>query len=385
MGKILGKVVGLVLLAALVVFGGGGWYYAGQALDPVTPGPEPRHVQVVAIDDVSVTLRDVDAPSWALGDLRNVVTVGFDHDRGYLRLSGRPLAVETSPIEATRMFEVVEGNPPAVGDRGSLEIAAFPDDPNEMGLGVQDVQAESDLGSFPGWVFRGDQRGDQWVVFVHGRGGTRAEALRAVDHVVGELGMSALVITHRNDPGAPASRDGHGHLGDSEWRDLQTWLRWLRDQHGPSGVVLYGYSQGGSVVASCLRRCEDTSDVSRVVLDSPMLSVSETLRLQARGRDIPRPLIDPLLASAEVFIGLRGGPELDRLEHVRALAEMDLPILVFHGTEDSSVPAGPSRALATRDPDQVTFVDYDGDHTRLWNVDESRHDQALADFLTTEG
>lgn len=381
MGKLRTLVVSLVVVG-LAVFGGGGWSGANQVLAPGTPGPQPRNVEVVAIDEATVTLQDVDAPATALDDLRGDITVGFDHDRGYLRLSGAPVGVQTGPVTVTRTHEVVAGNPPAIGDRGAVEVAAFPHDPYALGLDLQDVQAELDQGAFPGWLFPGGERADQWVVFVHDRDGGRSDALRAVHHVVGDLGMSALVVTHRNDPGAPASPDGHGHLGDSEWHDLEGWLAWLRQHHAPDEVVLYGIGQGGSVVASCLRWCADIADVSGVVLDAPLLSASETLDRQARQRGVPGPLVDPLLSTVGMFVGLRSGPDLDNLEHVVALAELDLPVLLVHGTEDTVVPVGPSRALATRDPDQVTLVEYDGGHARLWNLDRERFDNALTEFLT---
>lgn len=385
LGRLIRTVVLGVVVAALAL-AGGGWYYADQALARGVPGPEARDVEVVAINGDRVTLRAVDAPTWAVQDLVGDLVVGFDHDRGYLRLRGAPVGdVGDDPATATRRFEVVVGTPPAIGDLGAIEVAAYPDDPGALGLAFEDVVLAGELGSFPGWVFPGAARADEWVVIVHGRGGTREGGLRAVDHVVGELGMSALVISYRNDPGAPLAPDGKGQFGDSEWRDLEEWLAWVRRSRDPSSITLLGQSQGGSLVAACMRRCAATQDIDRIVLDAPLLSLSETLRLQATNRGIPGIVQGPLLRTAGWIMERRTDIRTDRVEHVVALANMDLPILVFHGTNDTTVPEGPSRALANLDPDQVRLVTHDGEHVRAWNVDEAAYDRALTTFLAESG
>jgi dienelactone hydrolase len=371
-----------VLVLVLVVFGGGGFYYSTQLLDPGMPGDVPRDVKVTGAEDGTVTLRELDAPPWVVADLQGGADVGFAHDRGYLRLLDPPTDVAVgTDVTAAWSFEEVAGSLPPVGEVGTVEVRAFPEDPTVLGLPVADVTTESDLGTFPAWVFPGTTNAEHWIVFTHGRGGSRGESLRAVDHVVGELGYSALVITHRNDPGAPPSPDGNGHFGDTEWQDLQLWLTWLVENESPAEITLFGFSQGASVTASCLRRCDDTSLVTGAILDSPLLSINETLDLQAAERGIPAVMIPPLLTATEWIADLRGGPDFGNLEHVGPMADLDLPILAFHGTEDLDVPISPTRALAALDPEQVTVVEYEGRHVRGWNVDREAYDAALTAFL----
>ena len=369
-------VVALVLVLGLAV---GGWYYTNELLPAAVPGEVATDVEVVAVDGDSITLRPDDAPAHDVEDLRSDQVLGFQHLTGYLQLSGPP---ETSDGTTTRSFDVVMGTPPAAGDRGDVQAYAYPDDPTALSLEVEDVVAPGPLGDLPGWRFPGE--GDtarDWVVFVHGRGASRAETLRGVEIVVSETGRSALVVTYRNDPAAPASPDGFGHFGDTEWLDLQAWLSWLDATAAPRSVTFYGYSQGGSVVAACLRRCDDTSGVTGTILDSPLLSMHATLQLQAEGRDLPGPVIGPLLFATKAVSTLRGGPDYARLEHVDALAELDLPLLVFHGREDDTVPFAPAAELAESDPADVTFVPYDGGHVRAWNVDRDGYTDAVVGFL----
>lgn len=373
--------IGVPVVLALVLIGvaAGGWYYANELLPAAVPESRASDVEVVAVGGDTISLRPVGAPERDVADLRSDHVVGFQHVTGYLQLGGAP--VEIDGDEVTRQFRVISGTTPSAGERGDVQAFAYPNDPTALGHEVEEVTAPGPTGDLPGWRFVGEgSSADEWVVLVHGRGATRAETLRGVD-VVREAGRSALVVSYRNDPDAPPSDDGFGHFGDTEWLDLQAWLTWLQEADAPEAITLYGYSQGSSIVAACLRRCQDTEAVTGAVLDSPLLSMQATLELQAAGRDIPGPVIGPLLFATKAMSTLRGGPDYGNLEHVEALAELDLPLLVFHGRDDTSVPFAPSRQLADLDPDQVTLVAYDGEHVRGWNADPDGYEQAVVTFL----
>lgn len=394
MFSLLRSLVGAIVVVALLVFAGGGYYYSSQVLEPGVAGPSARDMVVTEVDGGTISIESRGAPEWSVHDLVGDLQLGFATDRGYLRLRDAGVQSEAAADDdpgsdgdsehdasASRTYEMVDGNAPAVGDLGGIETRAFPEDPNVLGLPFADVTIDTDLGTFAGWEFVGATNPDRWVVFTHGRGGSRGSALRAAEHVVGDLGYSMLMITHRNDPGVAASPDGHGHFGTTEWEELEAWLHWLSRTHAPQDVVLFGAGQGASITAFCLQWCEDIPPVSGAILDSPLLSLPETLDRQADDRGIPELLRGPLLSATGVIVGLRAGLDVGAVDHVTTLAELDLPILAFHGTQDQSLPISPTRALATRDPDQVTLVEYEGDHERFWNVDESGHDAALTEFL----
>lgn len=363
-----------VVLVVVAGLGAGGWYYTNELLPAIAPDAVAEDVEVIELTGDAITLR----PDDPTDDL-TLPTVGFQHRAGYLQLTGPAQARGDGSVE--RGYEVVAGTPPAVGDRGDVQVDSWPDDPSALGLPAEEVSTAGPLGELAGWWFPGDgPRGEHVVVLVHGRGARRAETLRAARLVVRDAGATALVVAYRNGDGAPASPDGFGHFGDAEWLDLQGWLEYL-EERAPAGVTLYGFSQGASVVASCLRRCDDTSAVTGVILDSPLLSMQATLELQAAERDIPSAAIGPLLVATKVISTLRGGPDFANLEHVAALADLDLPILAFHGRDDTTVPFAPTRALAQADPDQVRFVAYDGGHVRGWNVDPAEYTDRVVTFL----
>ena len=82
-----------------------------------------------------------------------------------------------------------------------MDSSAFPLDPMEaFGLPFEDAPFSSPLGDFDAWFVNGSS--NTWVIFVHGRGNNRREALRMLPTVL-DSGHPSLLITYRNDEDAP--------------------------------------------------------------------------------------------------------------------------------------------------------------------------------------
>nr|WP_277349824.1 alpha/beta fold hydrolase [Planosporangium thailandense] len=266
-----------------------------------------------------------------------------------------------------------------------LDTGVFTGDPRTArGLPFTDVTIHDDGGDAPAWYVppTASPARTTWVIAVHGRGGTRQEALRVLP-TIAAAGAPTLVVTYRNDVGAPRSPDGYYHLGDTEWRDVAAAVRYARD-HGATGVVLYGWSMGGAVVMTTIRRLPpaDAALVRGAVLDCPVLDWNATLDLQASQRSLP----EFLTWTAERVVEQRAHLSLDDFDQVDRAGTFTTPFLLFVDRSDSTVPPGPSLRFAAARPDLVTLVTTSGgDHTRSWNVDPTGYESAVAGFLTAHG
>jgi len=372
----------VVVLLVLVTggLGAGGWVYSDEMLPAPPPWDPAFDVEVVASDhDAGRVVLDV-----AEGDLVDLDLVGFRTAGGLLVLQGD---AEVDAGGTARQGALLTGTWPEPGALGRPEVSVYAGSPDEtLGLDTTIVEVPGPLGTMPAWRVEPPNRADDatWAVLVHGRGGDLHEPNRLLP-VLGELGLPSLTISVRNDPDAAPDPDGWGRFGDAEWEDLDAAVGYLKDVEGAERFVLVGYSQGAAIVLNHLRRSDLADDTEAAVLISPLVSLNATLRQQAVLREIPGPLIGPLVSSAQVVARLRSGMVAGNLEHARDADAFSTPMLVTHGDADSTVPVEPSRELAAARPDLVLYAEYaDVEHVREWNADRVRFEADLRDFLADQ-
>ncbi len=247
-----------------------------------------------------------------------------------------------------------------------------------LGLAFRSVRVEGPLGSYPAWFVTG--RESTWVIYVHGRAANRAEGLRSLD-VLARRGLPGLLITYRNDEGAPRSADGRYRLGLTEWQDLAAAVRYALD-HGARDVVIEAYSMGGQIALQFMRRSPLAARVRALVLESPVLDWNATLALRARNLGIPGPMTWLGKTTASARVGLDWS-QLDQVTDVRPIRA---PVLLFHNLRDHFTPESSSEAFARARPDSVTLIRVArGNHVEAWNADSAGYAAVLGGWLAARG
>ncbi len=250
--------------------------------------------------------------------------------------------------------------------------------PEEAGLEVTEVQYDSPIGPMDAWVTEGTR--SEWVIHVHGRSAGRAEALRSMVFL-DEAGYHQMAITYRNDPGQPADSSGQYRYGVTERDDLAAAVDYARAQ-GATDIMLYGYSTGAAIsMAYAIRQPIET--VAAMVFDSPNLDLEETVDFGASQEElVGLPLPFTLTSTAKFFAALRTDINWRSFDYVDRSAALSMPVLVFHGTEDMTVPLETSRQLADARSDVVRFEVVEGaGHVESYNVDPASYRLQVLDFL----
>lgn len=369
----------VLVVLALIFHGGGGWYFADEIREDalaVRPADDDSDVVVAEVGPGSVGLRVVEGED---PDLTDPGVIGLSWDTGY----GQLLDIEANNPDGSvvRRLVRIEGDLPTVGDIADLDGFAFPPDPSRaFGLSFNEVTYPSPLGDMAAWEILASSR--TWVIHVHGLRASRAEALRLVGPIA-SAGYAQLVITYRNDDGQPQDPSGFYRYGETEWEDIAAAVDYVVGR-GAEKVVLVGYSTGAAHVLSYLYQTPDSLVVA-AILDAPNIDFEATVDLGASQRRlpyVPLPLPGTLVWTAKRLASVRFGLDWGKLDYVSRASELNRPVLVFHGSEDETVPFSTSRELAAARPTLVRFVVVAGaGHVRSWNVGPDAYERRVEEFL----
>lgn len=185
---------------------------------------------------------------------------------------------------------------------------------------------------------------DPVVLYLHGNAGHLQDWGWHADLYV-EAGYDFLVIDYR----------GYGKSGgrvESEAQlhaDVDRVWEWTTDRYAPSEVTLVGYSLGAALAARLA--CDTGRPPARLVLLAPFYSA----------RDLARHLV-PYIPIGLLRYPLRTDLALAECRH-------DLPITIFHGEDDRTVPFAQGRRLA----------ELLGSRARLVPLPDATHQDIAAD------
>ena len=339
--------------------------------------PEPFDLLAMSLETGRITLSTTsDTPSddeWnrpGIWGLKSLDT--------YNQVSG--IVAETGD-SVTRELTVLS-RPPETPAPVLLDPYAYPGDPLVAhGIEFTEVEVSAPLGDFPAWLTDGDS--DTWVILIHGQGSSREQFLRIIPTLV-ESGHPTLTITYRNDRDVPASPSGYYGFGTEEWEELEDAVAFALSA-GARDVVLVGYSMGGAIAVNFMYSSALSTQVRGLILDSPALHFDRTIDFGGSQERVLGVALPGLLTSlAKVMTTLRFGIDYSAMNHLDRVGELpsSVPVLLLHGSDDTSVPVSISEDFAEARPDIVEYHVLPGAmHVRLWNHDPRQYEAILRDFL----
>jgi acetyl esterase/lipase len=360
----------LALLVALAVAAAVTWHFSSAVLVP-DHHDWPLEVTVEGVKPGRVTLSDGH-------DSEQPGVYGLDWQTGHAIVG--PVLSEADGTVTRRLSDVRGYLVPGI--HVGLDSHVYSGDPGQaLGLPFRSVGVPDQLGPMPAWLVPAAPAAPlaarkTWAIVVHGHNDNRQNDLR-IAPTLRRTGLTSLLISYRNDLGAPESPDGLYHLGQTEWIDLQAAVRYAL-AHGAQRVVLVGYSMGGALIAQFMQRSRLSQDVAALVLDAPVLDWRSVIEYNAEQIGLPGFLGTPV----EWMIDARANPDWDSLDALQHPESFHLPILLFHSTEDELVPISTSDDFAAELPRWVTYyrVPIVG-HTESWNLNPGLYDHRLRRFL----
>ncbi|GGL88764.1 alpha/beta hydrolase [Deinococcus aerolatus] len=255
--------------------------------------------------------------------------------------------------------------------------------PGQLGIDYEVTSVHTDVGDMPAWHIPSvSGKKDAIAIVIHGHGGQRAQALRMLP-ALRRAGVASLFVTFRNAHGAPRVGRGYLSLGDKEAEDVIAALDWAKAS-GYGRAMLYGFSMGGNVALSVLRPRHQPYPipVAGVALDCPALDWRDTIRANGQRYGIPGFMARQIGRFVQYLVTRRSGQDFDVVDQLAAAPKFNLPILLWHGTRDATIPIRQSDALAAARPDLVEYHRVEGaKHIRCWNIDPEKYDAELEAFI----
>ncbi|MGL5830403.1 MAG: alpha/beta hydrolase family protein, partial [Angustibacter sp.] len=355
--------VGATVASAAGVIGtvgaAAGGYFARRV---ITPGRQkPNDLEILRLAERSVTMS-----ATVETKVPGRYGIWLDGGAGHARVG---LILAATATEVTRELLAVDFGELHTGPARWNQYYYAGNPTTSLGLAHDDLLIDSEVGPLPVWrIPVADRPTRACAIAVHGLTATRQECLRAIKPLH-RLGVDVLVPSYRNDQDAPADPSGRYHLGDDEWRDIESVMSWALEQ-GAEELLLIGWSMGGATVLATAQRSDLAEHICALVLNGPVIDWQHVLDHNAQLRHIPVPvnrfgqwlLRNPVGHRA---MGLTKPLDLRRLDSLAGAENLRHPILLIHSDADVYVPNRPSLALAEARPDLVNLVPWQvGGHTK---------------------
>lgn len=388
--RVLRRVAVVAVVLLVLFYGAGGWYFSSElgadafeVEDPDEDSSDDFDLEVVSVQDDRITLRGEEGGD---DDLLTDGVYGVELPDGWLHVGAvLDAAVEDGHDVVTRTLEMVSGATPTPGTPANLDSWYHEGDPSDVGLPFEDVSFRSSLGDFDAWFV--PATGGTWAVVVHGKGAERREGLRLLESIH-SAGFPALIINYRNDAGELRDPSGYHRYGSTEWAEVEGAVRFALDQ-GATDVVLVGMSTGAAHALSFFYESDLSGVVTAAIFDAPNIDFGRTVDYGASQRSIPLlgvKVPQSLTTVAKFIASFRFDFDWSQHDFIDESDRLDFPILVFHGTEDGTVPFDVSERLREERPDLVTVVVVDGaGHVQSWNNDPTRYRSEVEAFLDSVG
>lgn len=248
--------------------------------------------------------------------------------------------------------------------------------PADFGLASREARIPTARGRrLFGWLIALD-RPAPLVVIVHGWGGNAGHMLPLAP-LFHHAGLHVLLIDARNH----GRSDGDNFSSMPRFaEDVDHAVDWAaRELGGHCGKrVLLGHSVGGGAVLLAASR---HTDIAAVISIASFAHPADMMRRQLRAHGVPALLVGAILTYIEWVIGYR----YDDIAPVHTVCRTGCPVLLVHGTHDTTVPVADARAIhaACPDPNVELLLIEGGTHTSVARLDSRGRE--LLSFLARAG
>lgn len=190
------------------------------------------------------------------------------------------------------------------------------------------------------------------------------------------LGFNAVVYDHRRHGESEGKTTSYGHY---EKLDLQAMVQAVRERIGEDALLgVHGESMGAATTILYAGTLENRANF--YVSDCAFSNFPQLLeRIFKNSLPIVPKYSVPF---ANVFVKLRDGYSLTEVDPLKAVPNIDKPVLFIHSEPDSFIPAEMSKQLyEAKQGDKMLKIFEQGEHAKSFNESPLEYEQTVAKFL----
>ena len=245
--------------------------------------------------------------------------------------------------------------------------AEFQDSPSDYGAEFESVRFGSRRGdvTLDGWLLRGRERMPT-LIFCHGiEVGRTGDGLTELAAMLNRRGFGILQFDFR------AHGLSEGDRVSSGWHErmdaLGAYDYLVSKGVLPDEIGLHGVSMGAG--AACLAAAEEPG-IRALSLDTPYANASEMILRETSFRTRLPSWVAAVFVSCAVVLGSKlFDISVEGMNPEKAVSQLDYPISVIYGTEDSRIPPEHSRRV----------FDASAKGSRLWVVNDVGHAESFVE------
>ncbi len=255
-----------------------------------------------------------------------------------------------------------------------LELNYRGDPKAAFGYDFQTITYTTALGGAEAWLVPASSPSPVWAIYVHGIGGLRENGYKQLS-VLHEAGIPTLLITYRNDKGAPSSPNHLYSFGLTEWQDVDDAVAWMLS-NGAQRVVLVAESMGGAIAGEFLINSKRADKVVGLALDAPALDFNAIVLDKLEKRHLP---FAQALASLGILgIELLNGTDLGKADTRAAVETYPGPLFLAQGTTDELVPASIAEGVVAKRSAPTIYLETGANHLLSFKENPAKYRE---DFL----
>jgi uncharacterized protein len=234
-------------------------------------------------------------------------------------------------------------------------------DPSELDepLKFESLTIQSNNQSLHAWNIQGLNTEGPRILLVHGWGSSSIGALKRIPH----LAHHASEIITLDLPGHGQST-GTSQMGATEHADLDALLSSFDDS---KPTIVYGWSMGAGIALRFGREYKDQHDIRAVIAESPYIHAQTPARNVINLRGLPTKLnLKPAIMLMGMLKGV--GPSWTGFARDQIAKDLQVPLLLIHGTDDPVCPLADAQEIQAAAPDSTLIEITSAGHNNIWTV-----------------